>query len=239
MQTIIENYSVLVDKIETVARFSGRKSSDICLVAATKGQGPHVIQALIDYLNSQGIGAILGESRVQEWVKKKALLRGNFQVHYIGRLQSNKAGEAVASFALIHSVHSEKLAHAVNDAARRAGKIQDILLQVNISDDPDKAGFSQAEVAAFVAGALPELKSLRCRGLMTITRQYENPADAQNDYRSMRLFAAELLGNSYNSFALDGGRPLLSMGMSADFEYAIAEGATHIRIGAALFGVRD
>jgi pyridoxal phosphate enzyme (YggS family) len=198
------------------------------LVAVSKRQPIERVRALYSALplipNSPPL--ILGENYVQEWAEKREELPPPSEVHLIGPLQSNKAREAVRLFDVIESVHSSKLVTLISKEAQRANKVQRIFLQVNISGDSAKSGFSPDEIpkALEQVRALP---ALSLEGLMTITREYATPEEARGDFRAMRSLRDRL------NPALG-----LSMGMSSDFDIAIQEGATHVRVGSALFGSR-
>ncbi len=169
---------------------------------------------------------IFGENRVQEAQAKWPALKADYpdcDLHLIGPLQSNKAREAVAFFDAIHSLDRPKLAHALASEAQKASRCPQLFVQVNTGEEPQKAGVAPADAPGFIALCRDELQ-LPVRGLMCIPPAEENPAP------HFALLAK--IGREQNL-------PLLSMGMSADFETAIKFGATHVRVGSALFGARD
>ena len=217
----------------------GRQSGRVQLVAASKFQPAAVMAEYISAARSLGIDPLFGESYVQEFRKKKAALEGECRCHLIGALQRNKAREAVRLFDLIEAVHSAEVAQALNDEAARIEKLLPVFLQINISRDPAKAGFAPGTVRDFIAGSLPGLSSLRLCGLMTITRDYCEPEETRADYRAM-FDLRERLAADPDCLPAIGPQGLeLSMGMSGDFEMAIEEGATLVRIGTAIFGERE
>lgn len=196
------------------------------LVAVTKNHPPEIITEV------QKLGVMnVGENRVQEAKHKQEALGKQGYWHLIGHLQSNKARQAVALFDLIESIDSRHLLEAVDKEAARIGKVQDVLLQLNIAHEEQKSGFEKDEYLAL----LPELdkyEHIRVRGLMVIARKSDDIEDTRP------VFAA-----GYRAFVrLRKLRPdveLLSMGMSNDYSVAIEEGANIVRVGTALFGARD
>ena len=197
------------------------------LLVVSKKQSPERMQTLIDYQP----GIQFGENYVQEFELKKPHLAGNYQVHLIGPLQSNKVRKAVSLFNVIQSVGSLKIAELISQEAEKQGKIQKVFLQVNISEDQGKAGFLRAEIEDlfFKIIALPNLEIL---GLMTITRFYSNIEDVVPDFQQMSSLRERIL-KRYQIPNL-----LLSMGMSADYDLAIKAGADLVRVGTSIFGER-
>lgn len=170
---------------------------------------------------------VFGESRVQEALKKAERFRDTeIRWHMVGHLQKNKAKTAVRIFDLIHSVDSTELLAALNRHATQEGKVQRTLIQVNLSGESSKSGVREAEVAGLIKAA-EGMDNVKIEGLMTITPFFDDPEEVRPYYR--RLTA---LGNEF-------GLRELSMGMSGDFEIAVEEGATMVRVGTAIFGERD
>jgi len=225
-------------RVAAAARRSGRDPQAITLVMVTKRQSVEQMLAVQEYCRRRAAQVVFGESYVQEFKKKKELLAPGYEVHLIGSLQSNKVRDAVRLFDVIESVHCAEIARLISKEAARAGKIQKILLQVNVSNDPAKHGFPPQELGAFVCGQLPKLTHIDCLGLMTITRLYERPEDVRSDFRTLKRLAMELQTLEPLATMLRGKPFGLSMGMSQDFEIAIEEGATWVRVGTALFGER-
>jgi pyridoxal phosphate enzyme (YggS family) len=207
------------ERIARAARLAGRSPDEVSLIAVSKTHGPDSIRVLIDSGQRE-----FGENRVQEAQEKWPPLKArapDVRLHLIGRLQSNKAGEAVALFDSIHSVDRPSLVAALAGAMAKLGRRPDCFLQVNIGDEPQKGGCSVAELPALVERSLEA--GLPAAGLMCIPPAEVEPAP---------YFA--LLAK----LARRHGLASLSMGMSADYETAIALGATHVRVGTALFGDR-
>ena len=226
---LADNLKIVQEKIEASLqkRKEAMQTGDaVTLVAVTKNHAPEVITEAL----SLGVECI-GENRVQEAKHKKEVLPAGGKWHLIGHLQTNKARQAVALFDLIESVDSERLLVLINDEAGRIGKVQDILLQLNIAKEEQKTGFTKEEYLA-VLEKLGDFKNIRLRGLMVI-------AQACSDIEETRpVFSA-----GYRAFCrLKETHPevdYLSMGMSNDYTVAIEEGANMVRVGTALFGQRD
>lgn len=226
---LADNLKIVQEKIEASLqkRKEAMETGDaVTLVAVTKNHVPEVITEAL----SLGVECI-GENRVQEAKHKKEVLPAGGKWHLIGHLQTNKARQAVALFDLIESVDSERLLALINEEAGRIGKVQDILLQLNIAKEEQKTGFTKEEYLA-VLEKLGDFKNIRLRGLMVI-------AQACSDVEETRpVFAA-----GYRAYCrLKEAYPevdCLSMGMSNDYTVAIEEGANMVRVGTALFGQRD
>lgn len=227
---LAENLQQVQAKIEEALQL--RKAKDlltgdsVTLVAVTKNHPPEVITDI----EALGI-ANVGENRVQEAKHKQEALGKHGYWHLIGHLQTNKARQAVALFDLIESVDSEHLLAAVDKEAARIGKVQDILLQLNIAHEEQKSGLDKDEYLALLP-KLDAYKNVHVRGLMVIAQKCDDIEETRP------IFAA-----GYRAFArLKEQRKdidLLSMGMSHDYQIAIEEGANIVRVGTALFGERD
>ncbi|MEI6128095.1 MAG: YggS family pyridoxal phosphate-dependent enzyme, partial [Pseudomonadota bacterium] len=176
---------------------------------------------------------ILGENYMQEAREKIEALGKKVSWHFIGHLQSNKAKYAVELFDLIHSVDSLHLAESINKAAQQQNKIMPVLIQVNISGEESKHGLNPQTVCRLIrnVSALPHLT---IRGLMTMPPLSESPEATRPYFTALRKLRDEVLAQGLNNLCLEE----LSMGMSSDFEVAIEEGATLVRIGTSLFGAR-
>ncbi|MDC0358380.1 YggS family pyridoxal phosphate-dependent enzyme [Oligoflexia bacterium] len=229
---------MVLEQIADAARRSSRDPADVKLVAVSKKQPVTKMAIVLKSWPTKDTPVIFGESYVQEFKKKRAELEGDYLAHLIGPLQSNKAKDAVKCFDLIESVHSPKIALALNAEAEKIGKLQDVYLQVNISDDINKAGFTSEALLKYLADEFGTLKNLRLCGLMTITRYYMEKEDARPDFGAVRDLK-ERVSAQVKHLDINVAPSLeLSMGMSADFDIAIEEGATVVRVGTALFGER-
>lgn len=218
------NLARVRERIAKAAERAGRSAGDITLVAVTKRQSADTVRQALE------CGLLdLGENYVQEAQEKQVLLppqaRASVRWHLIGHLQSNKAKAAVAVFDMIQSVDSVSLARAIGRHAQAAGKVQDVLVQVHLGDEETKSGIAPAQ-AVDMAGEVAAISNVALRGVMGIAPGGRDP---QTYFQQLRgVFEALPVAH----------RQTLSMGMTGDFEAAIAEGATMLRIGTALFGPR-
>jgi len=220
--------AAVLGRIAAACRRAGRDPGAVTLVAVSKTVDAAPLRDAV----AAGLG-LLGENRVQEAVAKAPLVPGA-RWHLVGPLQANKARRALEVFEAIESVDSVGLAERIDRLARelRPGARYPVLLQVNVDADPAKAGFDPAELAVSVA-RIVELEALEVRGLMTIGRLVTDPEAARPTFRRLRELSMEL-----RHAGLRIG-PELSMGMTDDFEMAVEEGATIVRVGRALFGERN
>ena len=224
-------------RISSLCSVLRREPFAITLVCVTKGRDISKIREVID----SGVFDI-GENRVQEALlkysdKRLAVNDKPIRWHMVGHLQSNKVREAVRIFDLIHSVDSLSLAKEINKQAERINKIQDILIQVNTSGEVSKFGIKPQEAGAVIEGAL-KLKNINIKGLMTIAPLADNPEDSRLCFRQLRGLRDKIHELRIANYAMPAGRQelqILSMGMSNDFEVAIEEGSTMIRLGRAIF----
>jgi len=223
----------IMERIGESAMRAGRRPDEVRLVAVTKTVGIPMILEVI----KAGV-TTLGENRVQEARDKISDLKSQVpgvrvEWHLIGHLQRNKAKYAVRLFELIHTIDSVAIAEELNRQAEKAGKIQRVLVQVKLSEEETKHGISEGDLPRLIE-RIDELHNLRLEGLMTMPPFFEDPEDVRPYFRRLRK-----IRDSIN--ALRGARyelRELSMGMSHDFEVAIEEGATMVRIGTAIFGER-
>lgn len=227
---ISENIRKLKEKIDEAARRAGRKPEDIKLVAVSKH---FPAEAIIEaYAAGQ---TLFGENYIQELQAKKDLVPPEVSFHFIGHLQSNKAKIAAATCSMIETVDSLKLGRALNSHLESLNRSIDVLMQVNIGEDANKAGIEedQAEELLIQLNALPRV---RVRGLMTMPPFDANPELSRPHFRNLRKLADRLADKKLFT---ESAHPELSMGMSHDFHIAIEEGATIIRVGTAIFGQRS
>ena len=220
MNELADNLDRIRARIATACQQAGRDVGDVLLLGVTKTVPPEAVDAAV----AAGL-TTFGENKIQEAKAKIPEVSSRARWHFIGHLQSNKAREAVALFDLIQSVDSVKLAGELNQWAERAGKTQPILLEVNVASEASKHGLRPEDVAAAVT-EINRLAHLEVRGLMTIPPYAVDPEQARPFFRQLRTLRDRLR------------LPELSMGMSHDFTVAIEEGATIVRIGAAIFGER-
>lgn len=224
-----ERLETVLDRIRKAAVACGRDPQSVRLVAVSKTVAAERVRAAV----AAGVDT-LGENYIQEArAKIEALAALPVAWHFIGHLQSNKAKYAVRLFELIHTVDSLKLAAELDRQAARAGKTQRVLVQVNVSGEASKSGASQAEAGRLVAD-IGKLAHLSVEGLMTMPPFFDQPEKARPSFRALRRLRDEIQQRHLPGVDLRE----LSMGMTGDFEAAIAEGATLVRIGTAIFGER-
>jgi pyridoxal phosphate enzyme (YggS family) len=227
---ISDNIRKLKERIDEAARRAGRKPEEIKLVAVSKH---FPAEAIIEaYAAGQ---TLFGENYIQELQAKKDLVPPEVVFHFIGHLQSNKAKIAAATCGMIETVDSFKLGKALNSHLETLNRNIDVLIQVNIGDDANKAGIQedQAEELLIQLNALPRV---RVRGLMTMPPYEADPELSRPHFQNLRKLADRLTDKKL--FA-ESSRPELSMGMSHDFHIALEEGATIVRVGTAIFGQRS
>ena len=230
MEDIAARLARVRREVEDSARACGRDPSGITLVAATKTQSGDTIRAAI----AAGV-TVCGENRVQELTAH--LAENAYEgacVHFIGHLQTNKVKYVVGKVELIHSVSSEKLLLAIEKQAEKLSVKQDILLEVNLAEEPSKSGFSTDDAlhAARLAASLPHV---RLRGLMCIPPVSTEPGKNLSYFQKLARLAVDIRQDLGDNIA---DMVYLSMGMSGDYQDAVSAGATHIRLGTALFGPR-
>lgn len=225
-----ENILKIRQRIASVCSKINRDPDSITIVAASKGRDPQQIKEAIE------AGIIdIGENRIQEALEKykatgAARYAQRIKWHMIGHLQTNKVKEALNLFSLIQSVDSLRLAREIDKHAVRVNKIQDILVEVNISGEPTKFGL-KPDAATGVIKEMAGLKNINIKGLMTIAPLVDNPEKARPYFRHLRELRDELNARLMTHDALR----ILSMGMSDDFEAAIEEGSNMIRLGRVIF----
>ncbi len=225
-QRIADNVSRLRERIARAAERSGRTTDKVAMVAVTKYVQLPEVRALV-----QAGCHELGESRPQElWHKAEEVQDPDIQWHLVGHLQRNKIRRTLSLVSLIHSIDSQRLLEALDREAAEQQRIAEILLEVNVSAEEAKHGFAPDELGG-VLETLPGLSHLRVRGLMCMARLEEGPSAARGDFAPLRELRDQWRGRLKEGVSLDE----LSMGMSGDFEAAIEEGATIVRIGTMLF----
>ncbi len=236
MTNVADNLAAVRKRMAAACLAAGRPEDDVALVAVTK----RIDLSLVAGACAQG-QLDLGENRLPEAVdrqeelaallKARGLAADGIRWHFIGHIQSRKAVQVVGRFVLLHGVDSLKLARKLSARAVALGLKQPILLEVNISGEEQKNGLAPGQVLDAVASCL-ELPGLEVRGLMGMARYRAGQTELHDTFGSLRRLAEE--ARSVHDVAL----PELSMGMSGDFEIAIAEGATLVRVGSAIFGPR-
>ena len=227
---VAERLADACERIDRAARRVGRDPAGIRLVVVSKGVPVEPMRAAL----SAG-ARIFGESRLQEAVEKMAAIGAPDGVswHFIGQLQRRKVKTVVGAFALIHSVDSLDLAEEIDRRAAAAGLSQSVLVEVNLGGEASKAGFAAGDVGQAVQ-QMDRLPHLAIRGLMVIPPPADDPEQTRPYFRELRRLSESLAGMGLTRSRMDE----LSMGMSHDFEIAVEEGATLVRVGTAIFGAR-
>lgn len=233
MTELRANLQCVQERIAAAAARAGRDPGEITLIAVTKTHPPELIAAVYEL----GVRDV-GENRVEEALPKQEILPADLRWHMIGHIQRRKARNVVGNFTLVHSVDSSRIAEELNKRAQAAGITVEVLLEVNTSGEESKYGFAArtpAEVDSFLAEAeaIAALPALRVRGLMTMAPLTPDPETTRPVFAAVRRLRERLERD-----LPDYDWSLLSMGMTNDFEVAIEEGATHVRIGTAIFGAR-
>jgi len=223
--SIKANLERLRERIERAAEKAKRDPNEVKLVAVTKTVAADQIKEAVDC----GI-EIIGENRVQQAAEKRLLIDAPIEWHMIGHLQSRKAKRAAGLFDMVQSVESVSTARALQKSCREIGRSMPVLIEVNTSFEGQKFGIPPDEAEAF-AREIAGIPELRIEGLMTMAAYTPDPEEARSSFRLLRELAARLEGKGIEGAAFD----VLSMGMSGDFEVAVEEGSTMVRIGTAVF----
>lgn len=226
--TLSDRLQALEERVQAACRRASRRRDSVTVVAVTKYVTPEVARLLPD------LGFLdLGESRPQELWRKAAVLPKQVRWHLIGHLQRNKVEQSLPLVSLIHSVDSDRLLKTLDMEAFKLGTPADVLLEVNLSREPSKHGFPASAVPEIFRELVPFLPHVHVFGLMTMAPLSHNPEHARPVFRELRQLAEQIAKT--NQDVGRQGIPELSMGMTLDFEVAIQEGATLIRVGSALF----
>ena len=232
VMSISGNAAVVRERIAAAARRAGRSVDDIALMAVTKTQPPERIREAYDAGQR-----LFGENRVQEFAGKVEALRDlqAAEWHMIGHLQTNKAAKTAELFRAVDSVDSPKLAEKLDAAARTLGKKLEVLIEINVGGESAKSGVAPGSTALEeLLIAAPRLEALVLRGLMTVPPFTDDPEGSRPYFRKLRELRDMIAARKLPNVATDE----LSMGMSRDFEVAIEEGSTCVRVGTAIFGER-
>lgn len=226
---ISSNLKHINELIAVSAEKAQRNISEIKLVAVSKR---FPVERIIEANNAGQID--FGENYIQEVILKKPQVPTDARIHFIGNLQSNKAKVAAELCDMIETVDREKLGNSLNKHCLALGKTLDVLVQVNIGEDPNKSGVAKDQTASLIQ-KLNNLSNIKVCGLMTIPPLTNSPEESRIYFRDLRILSEELTAEGLFTNA---NKPELSMGMSGDFHVAIEEGSTIIRIGTAIFGKR-
>lgn len=224
-----ENLKIVEEKISTACKKAGRVREEVTLVAVSKTKAISMIEEVMD------VGIIeFGENKVQELASKYEVLPKNLNWHLIGHLQTNKVKYIVDKAVLIHSVDSLKLAMQIDKEAAKKNIISNILIEVNIAKEDTKFGVYAEEVYPLIL-EIAKLQHVQIQGLMTIAPFVEDPEKNRVHFRNLRQLNVDIKSKNIDNVHMD----ILSMGMTGDYEVAIEEGATIVRVGTGIFGERN
>lgn len=226
IQTNIEQVK---SKIEEACRRSGRSPQEVTLIAVSKTKPCEALQEAYDC----GM-RFFGENKVQEICEKVPNLPDDIQWHMIGHLQRNKVKQVIDKVSLIHSVDSYRLAETIELEAAKKDRIVPILLEVNVAGEDSKYGLSVEEVFPLIQ-QISTFSHIRIKGLMTIAPFVENPEENRNVFSTLRQLSVDIAEKNIDNVSIE----VLSMGMTNDYEVAIEEGATMVRVGTGIFGERN
>lgn len=230
LKAVEENYKCVQNRVQEAAIKNGRNPKDVRLMAVTKTVESVYINRALD------LGAdLIGENRVQEYMGKKDELHlEGVEKHLIGRLQTNKAKYIVGEVDMIESVDSVKLAQEISKQSLKKGVTTDVLVEVNIGKEESKSGIFIENLQELLA-EIASLEAVHVRGLMTIPPICENEIQLRNYFARMHQSFIDIKDKKIDNIDME----ILSMGMSGDFESAIAEGSNIVRVGSAIFGARQ
>ena len=226
---VTENYREVEKRVCEACARSGRAREEVTLIAVSKYKPVEMIRELM------AIGVRdFGENHAQELVSKTEEITEPLNWHFIGNLQRNKVKYIVGKVELIHSVDTYRLAEEINIQAKKQNVIVPILVEVNIAHEESKFGIS-AEDAILLVEEISKLENIRIKGLMTIAPYVENPEDNRLYFRKIKQLSVDITNKNIDNVSME----ILSMGMTGDYEVAIEEGATMVRVGTGIFGARN
>lgn len=224
-----ENLIQVEEKINAACQRSGRSRNEVTLIAVSKTKPIPMLAEIYE----EGVRDF-GENKVQEILEKHDVLPNDIKWHMIGHLQRNKVKAVIDKVSLIHSVDSFRLAEEINIQAKKKNITVPILVQVNIAGEDTKFGITKEDAIALVE-QIAELDNLRIQGLMTIAPLVNDPEDNRQYFRGIRQLSVDIRNKNIDNVCMD----ILSMGMTGDYEIAIEEGATMVRVGTGIFGARN
>ncbi|BAK48216.1 predicted enzyme with a TIM-barrel fold [Clostridium sp. SY8519] len=226
---VTENLKDIRQRVADACRRAGRNPETVTLIAVSKTKPAEMLQEAYD----AGVRDF-GENKVQEMMQKEEILPADIRWHMIGHLQRNKVKYLMGKTELIHSVDSLRLAEEISRLSVKNQICTDILIEVNIAGEESKFGTSRQEAFDLVRAAA-QLPGIRIRGLMTVAPYTEHPENNRGYFRKIRELSVDIAAENIDNVHMD----FLSMGMTGDFEIAIEEGATHVRVGTGIFGERN
>lgn len=226
---VIENLKKVEDKITAACLRAGRAREDVTLIAVSKTKPESMVE------EAYSVGQRdFGENKVQEICRKIEVLPQDIRWHMIGHLQRNKVRQVVGKACMIHSVDSLRLAEAISQEAVKQDRIVPVLIEVNVAQEESKFGVTAEETIALIEAAA-KLPHISIRGLMTIAPFVEDPEENRPIFRKLKQLSVDIAAKNINNVRM----AILSMGMTGDYEVAVEEGATLVRVGTGVFGERD
>lgn len=227
--SVCENYKEVEKCVEEACKRAGRKREEVTLIAVSKTKPVSMIEELLP-LNVRDFG----ENKVQELTAKAEILPSALHWHMIGHLQRNKVKYIVDKACIIHSVDSLRLAEEISKAAQKKQVTAKILIEVNVAEEESKFGVRTSELLPLIE-AISLLPNIAIKGLMTIAPYVKNPEENRWIFQKLKNLSIDIKGKNFDNVTMD----VLSMGMTGDYEVAIEEGATHVRVGTGIFGERN
>ena len=224
-----ENLAMVEDRVKAACDRAGRSYGSVTLIAVSKTKPVRLVEQAYEYGIRQ-----FGENKAQEMKEKYDMLPKNIEWHFIGHLQTNKIKYVLGRAALIHSVDSLHLAEAIEAECVKKGLEADVLVEVNVAQEETKSGIRTEEAEGLIRD-IARLPHVHVKGLMTIAPFVENAGNNRMIFRTLKELSVDIAGKNIDNVSMN----ILSMGMTNDYEVAIEEGATHIRVGTAIFGERN
>ena len=227
--SITENLSMVENKIAAACKRAGRERDEVKLIAVSKTQPVEAIREAIEY----GINSF-GENRVQELREKTEIIKDNLDWHLIGHLQTNKVKFVVGKVSLIHSLENIRLAEALDKEAAKLGIAVDVLAEINVAKEDSKFGVMPEDAENFIR-EVSKYPNLNIKGLMTVAPYTDISEENRKYFRQLKKIMVDLNSKNIHNVSMN----VLSMGMTGDYEVAIEEGATLVRVGTGIFGSRN
>ena len=226
---ISEQLQTVRNEIAQACKRSGRNPEDVTLIAVSKTKPVSMIEEAI-----QAGQTVFGENKVQELCSKYEVLPKNLTWHLIGHLQRNKVKYIADKAALIHSVDSLRLAQTIDQEGKKHNRVIPVLVEVNVAEEDTKFGVSVSETLPLI-DEISKLSHVRVQGLMTIAPYVDDPEENRPVFRRLKQLSVDISSKNMNNVHMD----ILSMGMTNDYQVAVEEGATMVRVGTGIFGERD
>lgn len=227
--SVCEQYRTVEDKVKAACKRAGRSPEEVTLIAVSKTKPASMIEELLPL----GVRDF-GENKVQELTAKEEALPKDIRWHMIGHLQRNKVKYMIDKACMIHSVDSLRLAQEISKEAVKHDLVMPVLVEVNVAGEESKFGVSVEEAPSLVE-EMAKLPGIQIKGLMTIAPYVEDPEENRSVFRNLRKLSVDIREKNFDNVIMN----VLSMGMTGDYEVAIEEGATHVRVGTGIFGERN